>query len=654
MNNRECARTVKLYALCLALAFAPLAVAADAPSQDDLLIGAVVRGDLAGIEAAVKSGARFDARTREGITPLGVAVFNKKPDSLKKLLQLGAPVDGTDVHGLTPLMHAACEGDTGIIAPLLDAGAAINRAEGKEGITPLIYAVIHGRSAAAGLLLERGADAFKITKMGGDSYFIARHYRRDDIAANIKSRTDARHFERCITVFPLAGADGFDYYAANYFDHNSATCFPKRIDAAAFDRVNAKCGDEPTRQALSRVYGRDGSGGYALKAGAVHWWDHYLVRTAFMAHGVPLDLFRPDANLDFAGGVKSYDGHIGIDYCVWHMEQVDAGIPVYAAADGVVRLVYDGNPDRNEPGRNNEVYIDHGYGRISYYAHLRKGIPVKAGDRVRAGQEIARLGSSGGQGPHLHFGIKEWDEWIDPYAGPSNRIAPRFKTQPAYSYDGGTRIAQYGIRDISAMPRDFEYPSRIRAYRVGEPKRALWFSMAYNRIGTELRANVTSRGGKEIWNWSEKLAAEKHTMIARWFTLSEWVRPAPGEWNFNVWVDGAQVLRAPFTVVGARDTLPANRPPLAPAGVTVKELASCPGVFHCAVPVPVDAPDPDFDRVRYRYEWKADGRAARDVTIGALGDYLRAEDGTDRRSITCAVSAFDGKAWSTPVTAKVQ
>lgn len=654
MINKRCIRTIVIHALLCACAFAPLALTADAPAPDELLIGAVARGDLAGIEAAVNAGARFDARTRQGITPLGVAVFNKKADALKMLIRLGAPVDGTDVHGLTPLMHAAYEGDTGIIAPLLDAGAEINRAEGKEGITPLMYAVIHGRSAAAGFLLKRGADAFKTTKAGGDTYFIARHYKRGDIASMIKSRTDARHFERWITVFPLAGADGFDYFTANYFDHNPATCFPKRVAAAAFNRVLSRSGDEPTRQALSRVYEHEGPGGYALKAGAAHWWDHYLVRTAFMAHGVPLDLFRPDANLDYTGGVKSYDGHIGIDYCVWHMEQVDAGIPVYAAADGVVRLVYDGNPDHNEPGRNNEVYIDHGYGRISYYAHLRKGIPVKAGESVRAGQEIARLGSSGGQGPHLHFGIKEWDEWIDPYAGKANPIAPRFKKQPAYSYDGGTRIAQYGIRDISAMPRDFEFPSRIRAYRAGEPKRALWFSMAYNRPGTKLRANVTSRGGKEIWTWSETLTAEKHTMIARWFTLSEWVRPAPGEWSFNVWSDGAQALRAPFTAVGARDPLPANRPPRAPEGVAVKELTSCPGVYHCTVPVPVDAPDPDFDRVKYRYEWNAGGRVARDVTIGAQGDYLRTGAGTDRGSIACTVSAFDGKAWSAPVTVKAE
>ncbi len=654
MNNQRCAVAIKLYLLLCGFVCVPFTVTADVPSPDDMLISAAARGDSSGIESAVKAGARFDARTREGITPLGVAVFNKKIDSLKKLLELGAPVDGTDIHGLTPLMHAACEGDTGIIAPLLDAGAGINRAEKKEGITPLMYSIIHGRGGAAELLLSRGADPFLWTKTGGNSYTIALHYKRDDIASKIKSGTDARKFEKWVTVFPLAGTDGYDYYTANYFDHNPATCFPKSIAGAAFARVIAKCGDDRTRQALSRVYERNGSGAYSLKAGDVHWWDHYLVRTAFMAHGIPLDLFLADANRDYTGGVKSYDGHIGIDYCVWHMEQVDAGIPVFAAADGTVMRVHDGNPDHNEPGSNNEVWIDHGFGRISYYAHLRRGIPVKEGDRVRAGQEIARLGSSGGQGPHLHFGIREWNEWVDPFSGNANSIAPRFKTQPSYSYDGGTRIAQYGLRDISATPRHFEYPARIRAYRTGEQKRALWFSMSYNRPGTALRANVTSGGGKEIWNWTETLSAEKHRMTVRWFQLAEWVRPEPGEWTFNVWIDNEQALKAPFTVIGAGESLPKNRPPMAPQNVTVKELPSCPGVYHCVLPVPVNAPDADFDRLSYRYEWKAAGKTVRDVTIGVLGDYLAADAGTDGKSVSCTVTAFDGKAWSSPATGKAK
>ena len=51
------------------------------------------------------------------------------------------------------------------------------------------------------------------------------------------------------------------------------------------------------------------------------------------------------------------------------------------------------------------VVIDHGNGEYSVYAHLKPGsVTVNAGDRVRAGQVIGQLGSSGNSTePHLHF-----------------------------------------------------------------------------------------------------------------------------------------------------------------------------------------------------------------------------------------------------------
>lgn len=43
------------------------------------------------------------------------------------------------------------------------------------------------------------------------------------------------------------------------------------------------------------------------------------------------------------------------------------------------------------------------------YAHLRRGsLTVKPGDRVRAGQQIARCGNSGNRTePHLHFQLTD-------------------------------------------------------------------------------------------------------------------------------------------------------------------------------------------------------------------------------------------------------
>lgn len=55
----------------------------------------------------------------------------------------------------------------------------------------------------------------------------------------------------------------------------------------------------------------------------------------------------------------------------------------------------------------NHIMIDHGNGEFSLYAHLKPGsLTVKVGDVVKAGQPIAKLGSSGNSSePHLHFQV---------------------------------------------------------------------------------------------------------------------------------------------------------------------------------------------------------------------------------------------------------
>ncbi|MFJ9980109.1 M23 family metallopeptidase [Streptomyces cyaneofuscatus] len=57
----------------------------------------------------------------------------------------------------------------------------------------------------------------------------------------------------------------------------------------------------------------------------------------------------------------------------------------------------------------NHVILDLGDGTYAAYAHVRRGsLKVAAGDRVRAGQEIGRVGNSGNTTePHLHFHLMD-------------------------------------------------------------------------------------------------------------------------------------------------------------------------------------------------------------------------------------------------------
>lgn len=73
------------------------------------------------------------------------------------------------------------------------------------------------------------------------------------------------------------------------------------------------------------------------------------------------------------------------------------GTPIKATNDGIVVLA------ESLYLTGNSIYIDHGMGLFSQYAHLSE-LRVKAGDRVKKGDIIGLVGTTGfSTGPHLHF-----------------------------------------------------------------------------------------------------------------------------------------------------------------------------------------------------------------------------------------------------------
>ncbi len=75
------------------------------------------------------------------------------------------------------------------------------------------------------------------------------------------------------------------------------------------------------------------------------------------------------------------------------------GANIRAPGDGTAILV------GRQNGYGNFLEIDHGYGLITRFAHTTKNL-VKVGDKIKRGQVIALVGSTGrSTGPHLHYEV---------------------------------------------------------------------------------------------------------------------------------------------------------------------------------------------------------------------------------------------------------
>src|SRR5690348_329792 len=136
--------------------------------------------------------------------------------------------------------------------------------------------------------------------------------------------------------------------------------------------------------------------------------------------GLPDDTdLLPNAPRDYRGGY-----HEGIDF------PAPTGTPVRAVADGtIVRIDHDftdWDPDSESAAldaavrlgytpartldliRGRQVWIDHGDGVVTRYAHLSAVAELAVADHVTAGEVIGAVGSSGYPegGPHLHLEVR--------------------------------------------------------------------------------------------------------------------------------------------------------------------------------------------------------------------------------------------------------
>ncbi len=139
--------------------------------------------------------------------------------------------------------------------------------------------------------------------------------------------------------------------------------------------------------------------------------------------------------------------HPGIDYAA------PTGTPVKAVGAGVATVV------STRGGYGKQVVIKHGNGLETLYSHLsRYGKGMKVGSKVRQGQIIAYVGSTGlSTGPHLDFRIKQHGSFVNPARVVNPRVDDLHKERmPQFTehirevrgYMDGTR----NVADYTAKP----------------------------------------------------------------------------------------------------------------------------------------------------------------------------------------------------------
>lgn len=133
---------------------------------------------------------------------------------------------------------------------------------------------------------------------------------------------------------------------------------------------------------------------------------------------------------DYACGKESYDGHTGTDIRVRSLKDAARGVPVIAAASGIVTALRDGvqdhvvrtNADRDavvDKECGNGVIVSRSDGWQFQYCHMRKGsVAVRLGEEVKTGQKLGLVGYSGMAAfPHVHLTVRRKGEVIDPFTG---------------------------------------------------------------------------------------------------------------------------------------------------------------------------------------------------------------------------------------------
>jgi ankyrin repeat protein len=133
--------------------------------NDQALIEAAGKGDLAAVERALARGAAVNARDGRGRTALLAATHGNHVAVARALITAGADVNAKDSIEDSPYLYAGAEGRNEILKMTLAAGADL-KSTNRYGGTALIPAAHHGHPETVKILLGTAIDKDHVNKLG--------------------------------------------------------------------------------------------------------------------------------------------------------------------------------------------------------------------------------------------------------------------------------------------------------------------------------------------------------------------------------------------------------------------------------------------------------------------------------------------------------
>jgi hypothetical protein len=269
---------------------------------------------------------------------------------------------------------------------------------------------------------------------------------------------------------------------------------------------------------------------------------------------------------DYTCGSLTYNDSPNTDIRLKNFVALEAGVTVLAAAPGTVLRTRDGMDDisvaiRGEDAiwhreAGNGVFIDHGDGWTTQYAHMKKGsIAVKPGDKVSAGTPLGQIGLSGDTTfPVLSFFLRHNDKPIDPFTGAPPNAGCGLENHPLWKAEI-PYIPTGLLGDGFALEKPQIDAARHGAYATTtltqlSPALVYWIDLMGLQPGDRLLLTLTGPDGALLNQNEVPIDRSK----AQYYAYTGKKRPASG-WKSGFYVGKLELVRGDQVVLTQRNQI---------------------------------------------------------------------------------------------------